>query len=87
MDNLISVLILIYFAHGMPIESEHPMSHKACMGGAEAISRAIKGPRKDRPIVEMINGTKVPLISAACVPGCMPQDDEPLKLLRDAEAI
>lgn len=85
--ELISVLVLTYFAGGSLIESEIRMPHAACMAADATLSIALTGPEKSRPIVELINGKRTPVTSVRCVPACFSEDDAELQLLRDAEVI
>lgn len=68
MDSLISVLVLVYAVGGDLHESEHAMSHAQCMMAQEVLGKAIAD--HTAPPVEMLNGTRVPLTGATCIPGC-----------------
>ena len=80
--DIFSTLIISFLVAGDVHESEIRMKHTACMSAAAAITRDIDGPRI--PTVELINGSRVPMVSAECLPACM-ADGEPLELLALAE--
>jgi len=66
--DLISVLVLLYTVSGVTYESEVHMPHHACMAAAPAITLAAgidAGPK-----IEMLDGTRVPVKSATCIPAC-----------------
>ncbi len=83
MTDLISVLVLTYVVQGTAMENEISMAHHQCMAAERAISKASRGPRKGRPTVELVNGQRVPLLTATCVPACFSTDDSPLPRLKD----
>ncbi len=85
--DLISILIITHLASGVPVQSEVPMVHAQCMAASKALSAAIAGPRKSRPMVEMYSGRMAPMIEAVCLPACIPDSlgFEPLELIAKAE--
>lgn len=81
--DLTSILVILYAVSGDVHESEVQVPHAQCVAASAALTKAIKGPRKARPAVEMINGRLAPMISAECLPACVPDAFglEPLELL------
>ena len=79
--DLISVLVITYIAGGEVIENEITIRHDGCM---EAAARISSEPLSMRPTIELLDGTRVPLASATCLPACM-ADGEPLELIALAE--
>ncbi len=81
--ELISILVITYVASGEPIQTEMALQHSQCMAAQTTLSQGITGPRKYRPMVEMYNGKKAPMIAAECLPACIPDalGLEPLELL------
>lgn len=66
--DLISVLLITYVLKGEIHENELPMPHGVCMDASAGITRAIG--QDAGPTVELLDGTKVKVASATCVPGC-----------------
>ncbi len=85
--ELLSILVITYVASGEPIQTEMALAHGQCMAAQATLSQAITGPREDRPMVEMYNGRKAPMIAATCLPACIPDARglEPLELLTISE--
>jgi hypothetical protein len=85
--DLISILVITYWASGEPIQTEMALQHSQCMAAQTSITAAIKGPADARPTVEMYNGKFAPMIAATCLPACIPDalGLEPLELLTTSE--
>ena len=85
--DLQSILIVLYLVKGEVHESEIALQHSQCMAASKTLSAAILGPRQHRPMVEMLNGKKAPMIEATCLPACIPDalGLEPLELLSKSE--
>ncbi len=85
--DLHSILIITYLASGTPVQSEVSMAHGQCMAAEKALSAAILGPLAIRPKVEMMSGKFAPMISAECLPACIPDELglEPLELITNSE--
>ena len=79
--DLISVLIITYIVGGEVFENEIEVRHSGCMAAAEIIPLQ---PMADRPTIELMDGARVPVLSATCLPACM-ADGEPLELIALAE--
>jgi hypothetical protein len=85
--DIFSILIITHLASGEPVQSEMALQHSQCMAASAALTKAIQGPRKHRPMVEMLNGKMAPMIEATCLPACIPDELglEPLQLLATSE--
>lgn len=85
--DLLYTLAIVYLAKGEMIESEMQLLAPQCEAAANRINRDIKGPRKHRPMVDLVNGKRAPILSATCIRACMDQHEpEPLSLLKDGDA-
>ena len=82
MADLTSVVLISFLVGGSIHESEIHLEHRQCVRMADALTLAING--SSIPTVEMINGSRAPMLSAECLPACM-ADGEPLELIALAE--
>lgn len=80
MHDLLSILFITYMAGGTPIESEIYLAHSQCLAAEQGFARGAAWPR-----VELFNGRMAPVVSVACVPGCIVDGLEPIPLLATAE--
>lgn len=84
--DMISVLLITYVLQGQTHESEVQMPHSVCMQAGAGITRAIE--TDEGPTVELMDGTRVKVETATCVPGCFADamsDTWDLKPLTEAE--
>ena len=84
--DLISVLLVTYVLGGETHENEIAMAHGVCMDASAGITRAIE--TNDGPTVELMDGTRVKVETATCIPGCFADamsDTWDLKPLMEAE--
>jgi hypothetical protein len=79
--DLISVVVLTYIVGSQHVDSEIHVEHAVCLNMTAAVQKAMRGPRKSRPTVELIDGSRAPVVAVQCLPACMADGNEPLELL------
>lgn len=65
--DLMSVLLVVYAVAGDVHENEIPMQHGVCM---QAAAKMQSLPASELPMVELLSGDKVPVLSVECLPVC-----------------
>lgn len=81
--DLTSVLLVVYAVAGDVHENEIPMQHTVCMQAAAKLQSL---PASELPMVELLSGDKVPVLSVECLAVCpldIMADDAELRLLSE----
>ena len=82
MDPL-PLVFIGFLVNGVIHEDFFSVAQPACTQMAAAVNRGVKGPRKDRPMITLRDGSVVPVVGAACLAVC-PDKPQPLLTLKDA---
>ena len=84
MDFAPALLVLAFMASGEMETADLPMAYRVCREAALAINTTLADGKAPGPVIELADGSAVPILEAVCLPVCQDLPLAELALLGEA---